>query len=125
MGWILLIVMIAAYLAYTFLSRYLQHRYLTTLNEVDFRAGYRKAQLIDVREPDEFKSGHILGARNIPLSQLKMRKSEIRNDMPIYLYCANGVRSARGAAVLKRLGFKNLYQLQGGFKKWEGKVKKG
>ncbi|GGL55351.1 rhodanese-like domain-containing protein [Sporolactobacillus putidus] len=124
MGWILLIVMVAAYLAYTFMARYLQRRYLTTLSEVDFRAGYRKAQLIDVREPDEFKNGHILGARNIPLSQLKMRKSEIRSDMPIYLYCANGVRSARGAAILKRLGFKDLYQLQGGFKKWDGKVKK-
>ena len=43
------------------------------LNEEEFRAGYRKAQLIDVREPNEFDDGHILGARNIPLTQIKMR----------------------------------------------------
>ncbi|RYL87833.1 rhodanese-like domain-containing protein [Sporolactobacillus sp. Y61] len=124
MGWIILIVMIAAYFGYVFISRYLQRRYLTTLSEADFRAGYRKAQLIDVREPDEFKKGHILGARNLPLTQLKIRKAEIRHDMPIYLYDANGVRSARAAAVLKKLGYKNLFQLQGGFKKWDGKIKK-
>lgn len=125
MGWIILIVMIAAYLGYIFVAKYLQSRYLTTLSEVDFRAGYRKAQLIDVREPDEFKRGHILGARNLPLTQLKMRKTEVRHDMPIYLYDMNGTRSARAAAVLKKLGYKNLYQLQGGFKKWDGKIKKG
>ncbi|RYM06032.1 rhodanese-like domain-containing protein [Sporolactobacillus sp. THM7-7] len=125
MGWIILIAMVLAYLAYVLISRRLQRRYLTTLSEVDFRAGYRKAQLIDVREPDEFKGGHILGARNIPLSQLKMRKTEIRHDMPIYLYDANGIRSARGATVLKKMGYKNLYQLQGGFKKWNGRIKKG
>ncbi|RYL92369.1 rhodanese-like domain-containing protein [Sporolactobacillus sp. THM7-4] len=125
MGWLLIIVLILAYFGYMFISRLLQRRYLKTLNEVDFRAGYRKAQLIDVREPDEFKNGHILGARNIPLTQLKMRQTEIRHDMPIYLYCANGIRSARGAAILKRLGFKDLYQLEGGFKKWDGRVKKG
>lgn len=125
MGWILLICLIVGYIAYVLISRWLQRRYLTTLEEVDFRAGYRKAQLIDVREPDEFKGGHILGARNIPASQLKMRKTEIRHDMPIYLYDANGVRSARAAAILKKLGYQNLYELKGGFKKWNGRVKTG
>ncbi|MFT8317455.1 MAG: rhodanese-like domain-containing protein [Sporolactobacillus sp.] len=125
MGWIYVIIIAVIYLGYTFGARWMQRRYLTTLDEADFRANYRKAQLIDVREPDEFKNGHILGARNIPLTQMKMRKTEIRHDMPIYLYDGNGTRSARAAAVLKRLGFKNLYQLQGGFKKWDGKVKSG
>lgn len=47
---------------------------MKTLTEAEFIKGYRKAQLIDVREPNEFEGGHILGARNIPLSQLKRRK---------------------------------------------------
>ncbi|WP_100488255.1 rhodanese-like domain-containing protein [Sporolactobacillus pectinivorans] len=123
LGWIFFIVLLAAYLGYTFASRYFLRKYLTTLSEADFRAGYRKAQLIDVREANEFKSGHILGARNIPLEQIKMRKTEIRHDMPIYLYCSNGSRSSRAASVLKKLGYKNLFDLQGGFKKWDGRVK--
>jgi Rhodanese-related sulfurtransferase len=125
LSWVILIVLAAAYLGYAVTSRFMLRRYLTTLSEADFRAGERKAQLIDVREPNEFKNGHILGARNIPLEQLKMRKQEIRNDMPIYLYCTNGSRSARAASTLKRLGYRNLFDLQGGFKKWNGRVKKG
>lgn len=46
----------------------------------------RRAQIVDVREKDVFNSGHILGARNIPYSQLKQRSGELRNDQPIYLY---------------------------------------
>lgn len=100
-----------------------QRRILKTLTEEQFREGYRKAQLIDVREPNEFDNGHILGARNIPLSQLKMRLQEIRPDKPVYLYCQNGQRSGRAAQVLYKKGYKDLYHLKGGFKKWTGKIK--
>ncbi|CAH0345708.1 Sulfurtransferase [Bacillus sp. CECT 9360] len=86
-------------------------------------AGYRKAQLIDVREPNEFEAGHILGARNIPLTQLKTRLKELRTDKPIYLYCQSGLRSGRAAQMLHRKGYKELYHLKGGFKQWSGKIK--
>ncbi|MTT32668.1 rhodanese-like domain-containing protein [Terrilactibacillus sp. BCM23-1] len=121
--WTILLVAILAFIIYTVARSLMQRRYLKTLDEDSFRSGYRKAQLIDVREPNEFDNGHILGARNIPLTQLKMRKTEIRKDKPVYLYCANGFRSARAAAVLRKMGVKELYQLKGGFKKWTGKVK--
>nr|WP_247739169.1 rhodanese-like domain-containing protein [Bacillus sp. 165] len=101
-----------------------QRKLIKTLTEEEFRAGYRKAQLIDIREPDEYKAGHILGARNIPLSQLRMRYKEIREDQPVYLYCQNGMRTGRAAQLLKRKGYRNLHQLKGGFKLWSGKIKK-
>ena len=97
---------------------------LTSLTEEDFRQGYRKAQLIDVREPNEYDGGHILGARNIPLTQLKQRLTELRKDQPIYLYCQSGSRAGRAALILNKNGYKDLYKLQGGFKKWTGKIKK-
>lgn len=98
---------------------------LKSLTEEEFKAGYRKAQLIDVREPNEFANGHILGARNIPLSQLKMRLKEIRTDKPVYLYCQNGTRTGRAAEMLYKNGCRDLYQLKGGFKNWTGKIKSG
>ncbi|MDC3413413.1 rhodanese-like domain-containing protein [Aquibacillus sp. 3ASR75-11] len=101
-----------------------QRRILKTLDEDTFRQGYRKAQLIDVREPNEFKGGHILGARNIPLSQMRQRLVEIRKDQPVYLYCQNGARTARAALLLHKKGYSDLNQLKGGFKKWGGKIKK-
>lgn len=119
-----LIVLLCAIVAYALVTRFSRRRYLKTLDEETFRQGYRKAQLIDVREPREFEAGHILGARNIPLSQLKMRLGEIRKDQPVYLYCQNGIRSARCAAILRRKGYQDISQLKGGFKKWSGKIKK-
>ncbi|MGY0693013.1 rhodanese-like domain-containing protein [Virgibacillus sp. FSP13] len=106
------------------LFRYFRQRaYLKILTEDQFREGYRKAQLIDVREPQEFKKGHILGARNIPLTQMKQRLVELRKDKPVYLYCQSGSRSARAAQLLQKKGYQDLNQLKGGFKKWTGKVK--
>jgi rhodanese-related sulfurtransferase len=106
--------------------RYFRQRtYLKTITEDQFREGYRKAQLIDVREPQEFKNGHILGARNIPVTQMKQRLIEIRPDKPVYLYCQSGARSQRAAQLLHKKGYKDISQLKGGFKKWTGKVKRG
>lgn len=104
--------------------RYIQiQKILRTLTEEEWVKGYRKAQLIDVREPNEFENGHILGARNIPLTQLKQRLVEIRKDQPVYLYCQNSARSTRAARILYKNGYRDLYQLKGGFKKWTGRIK--
>ncbi|MFG6148544.1 rhodanese-like domain-containing protein [Halobacillus sp. B23F22_1] len=120
--WILIgaIVFLIAFGVFRFLKA---RKILTTLTEDEFRQGYRKAQLIDVREPKEFDGGHILGARNIPLSQMRNRLVEIRKDKPVYLYCQSGARSTRAALMLNKKGYQNLNQLQGGFKKWNGKIK--
>lgn len=75
---------------------------VTNLTQEEFIQGYRKAQLIDVRETKEFDAGHILGARNVPSTQLRQRYKEIRPDLPVYLYCQNSGRSARAALFLKK-----------------------
>jgi rhodanese-related sulfurtransferase len=123
-GLYFLLIVLGAIIVYSIITFFMQKRIVNNLTEDEFRAGYRKAQLIDVREPNEFENGHILGARNIPLSQMKQRQQEIRNDQPVYLYCQSGMRSGRAAQMLRRKGYRDLHQLQGGFKKWTGKVKK-
>ncbi|RSD27413.1 rhodanese-like domain-containing protein [Mesobacillus subterraneus] len=120
---IFLIVLTAAILLYSVYQYFRQKKIVKTLTEEEFKSGYRKAQLIDVREPNEFAGGHILGARNIPLTQLKARLKEIRPDKPVYLYCQSGSRSGRAAQMLYKKGYKDLSHLQGGFKKWGGKIK--
>jgi len=122
-NWYAIIIVFAVLLIYTIIRTIRQSRYLKVLDEQEFRQNYRKAQLIDVREPQEFKNGHILGARNIPATQMKQRLVEIRPDKPVYLYCQGGTRSARAAQLLHKKGYKHIYQLKGGFKKWTGKVK--
>jgi len=114
---------LAALIIYTIVRTIKQSRYLKVLDEEEFKKEYRKAQLIDVREPQEFKNGHILGARNIPVTQMKQRLVEIRPDKPVYLYCQGGTRSTRAAQLLHKKGYQHIYQLKGGFKKWTGKIK--
>ena len=96
---------------------------VTNLTQEQFIEGYRKAQLIDVRESKDFDAGHILGARNIPYSQFRQRFKEIRPDKPVYLYDQNSGKSARAALFLKKKDYAHLYHLQGGFRQWTGKIK--
>lgn len=106
----------------TLIRHFQQKKYLNVLTQDEFIKGYRKAQLIDIREPQEFERGYIRGARNLPLTQMKQRLVELRPDKPVYLYGQSNNRSKRAAHLLHKRDFQELYILDGGFKKWTGKV---
>lgn len=116
-------IILGVIIAYILVNSFRLKKAVTNLTQDEFIQGYRKAQLIDVREAKEFDAGHILGARNIPSTQLRTRYKEVRPDLPVYLYCQNTGRSARAALFLKKKGYNQIYQLQGGFKTWTGKVR--
>jgi len=73
------------------------------------------ACIIDVREELEYEQGHVIGAINIPLSELRDRSDEIPTEKPLYLYCRSGARSYNAVLALQHSGFKNLYNISGGF----------
>lgn len=116
-------VILLVLVAYIGISAMRLKKSVTNLTQDQFIEGYRKAQLIDVREQKEFDAGHILGARNIPSTALRQRYKEIRPDLPVYLYCQNTGRSSRAALFLKKRGYNQIYQLEGGFRTWTGKIK--
>lgn len=122
--WIVILSIVLVYFGYVGYRYFKTSKILTTLTEEEFKKGYRKAQLIDVREKNEYDAGYILGARNIPVSQLKQRTKEMRKDLPVYLYCQSGSRSRRAAWVLHKEGFQDISDLKSGFKQWTGKIKK-
>lgn len=73
--------------------------------------------LLDVRTPVEFSAGHIEGAVNIPLDELRERLSELPQDKekPIYATCQVGLRAHVALMLLAGKGYKNLYNLSGGY----------
>ena len=77
--------------------------------------------LIDVRESDEWRQGHIPQAVAIPRGFLELRVEEKVPDhkTPVILQCASGTRSLLAARALRELGYENLYNLTGGFNAWK------
>lgn len=73
------------------------------------------AYIIDVREKGEFEAGHLLQAKNIPLSEFRDRLDEIPTDQPVYIHCRSGQRSYNVVAALNNLGYKNIYNVSGSF----------
>lgn len=73
--------------------------------------------LIDVRTAEEFASGHIQGAVNIPLDVLPSRLNEVPGDQPIVVYCRSGNRSAQATRILAQAGYNTIYDL-GGINTW-------
>ena len=74
------------------------------------------ALLVDVRTEDEYNEGHILDAINIPLDQI--RETEMDRDTILIVYCATGVRSLEAAKELVKIGYNNVYNLDGGILNW-------
>jgi molybdopterin/thiamine biosynthesis adenylyltransferase/rhodanese-related sulfurtransferase len=76
--------------------------------------------VIDVRDPDEFRDGHIEAASNISRGFLEFRIGAAVTDpkTPIVLYCQTGLRSMLAAKALHELGYEKVINLQGGYQKW-------
>lgn len=70
------------------------------------------AVLLDVRTPEEFASGHIDGAVNIPVQVLDSRMAELTDKKrPIVVYCRSGARSARAASALRAAGYASVHDI--------------
>jgi molybdopterin/thiamine biosynthesis adenylyltransferase len=76
--------------------------------------------VIDVRDPDEYRDGHIEGATNISRGFLEFRVPGTVPDptTPVVLYCQTGLRSVLAGKALKELGYQHVINLQGGYQKW-------
>jgi len=78
--------------------------------------------LIDVREGDEFRHGHLPGAIHLPRGFLELQaesKLANRKEAHIVAYCAGGVRSLFAANTLREMGFRNVSSMKGGFSRWK------
>ena len=80
------------------------------------------AVIVDIRPQVEFNKGHIYGAINIPMSQLKdkLNSLEKHKNKPIIMVCANGITVAGACNMLKKSGMEQVHKLAGGMGSWVG-----
>jgi len=83
----------------------------------DLKTGPKRFQLIDVRSPSEYATGHIPGAVNMPMEQVQSRLPDLEDEDAIVLVCQSGQRARMVAGLLKPCG-KELSILEGGTAAW-------
>ncbi|MFA7090197.1 MAG: FAD-dependent oxidoreductase, partial [Bacteroidales bacterium] len=108
-------VAIAGYVASNILSGKMQPLYWRKMQKADSSQVYK----LDVRTPEENALGTIEGAVNIPVDSLRNRLDEIPRDKPLYVFCAVGLRGYLASNILIQNGFKDVYNLSGGYKTYE------
>lgn len=81
----------------------------------------QNALLLDVRETSEYEGGRLPNALHVPLSQLAARAAELarHTSRPVIAYCERGNRSRMAGAALGKIGFTDVYHLNGGFRAWK------
>ena len=79
-----------------------------------------KAVVVDVRDAEGFASGHIIGAKNLPLADLEAKlPGAVKNKAAqVIMVCANGASANKGVAIAKKLGYDNAQSLTGGMGAW-------
>lgn len=80
-----------------------------------------KATFVDVRTDREWAGGYVKGAKHIPVSEVEAEAAAKLPDksQPIVTYCAAGPRAAKGAAILRKLGYHDVTAMTGGYSDWK------
>ena len=78
-------------------------------------------RIIDFRTPEEYATGHLKGAQLINFfdDDFRAQVASLEKDMPTLIYCRSGNRSGQAASVMQELGFRNVFDLQGGILAWQ------
>ena len=96
----------------------LQHYEVASPAQIAEQVAAGQVTVVDVRQNDEWQSGHIREARHIMLGYLPERLAEIPADKPVVVQCRSGARSAIGASILQARGIPRVINLLGGIKAW-------
>jgi rhodanese-related sulfurtransferase len=97
----------------------------TTTDEVEARLNDPNVTIIDVREQDEFRAGHMPGALGIGRGILEYHIADVvpDTDREIILYCRGGNRSALAADSLRQMGYENVYSMRDGYRQWNAEAR--
>jgi phage shock protein E len=109
-------------ITFTLLSCYAQEKKIELVAPAAFAQKIQedKGQIVDVRTPKEYKSGHIDGAVNMHVydNDFETRLDSLDKNKTVYIYCKAGGRSAEAVETMKDKGFNHIVELDGGTDAW-------
>jgi glyoxylase-like metal-dependent hydrolase (beta-lactamase superfamily II)/rhodanese-related sulfurtransferase len=90
---------------------------LPSVSPLEFAKLYNqnKLEVLDVRRPSEFETGHLVNAQNLPLDFLNQEMASVPKSEQVYVHCAGGYRSLIFASILESRGYSNLINVEGGY----------
>ncbi|MBY0030880.1 rhodanese-like domain-containing protein [Priestia aryabhattai] len=78
----------------------------------------KEKQFVDVRTPHEYRTKHIKGFKNIPLSELSKQANQLSKEKEVLVICQSGMRSMKASKMLKKQGFTSVTNIKGGMSTW-------
>jgi len=123
--WLITGILIAVAAAFVFLNSSAAEEEEISTKELEEKLAEEQADdyyFVDVREPDEFREGHIEQMKNYPLSMLSEDYASLPQDKPLVIICRSGNRSEQAVEFLEQEGFDDLINVEGGMLDWEGET---
>lgn len=101
------------------------YKVLSSQEFKDKHAAGGESHLLDVRTPEEVAQGQIAGATNINFydDNFEEQITGLDKNKPVFVYCKSGGRSGKASALFQKLGFKEIYDLKGGYTAWASEIK--
>lgn len=93
---------------------------ISVVTSAEFKERSVDQTIIDVRTPEEFREGYLEGSVNIDFKNKSFldQISKLDKSKPVFIYCRSGRRSSLASKEMIKLGFQEIYDLEGGIKNW-------
>ena len=127
MLWLIIdVVLVIAIIMMLFYPRWNLRRNAKVVENEEFNRLMMTSQILDIREANQYRVKHILGARNIAAAQIDSSLNAISTHKPVLIYeNAKPIAAAKVAKKLKKAGVPEIYILKNGLNGWDGKVIEG
>lgn len=109
-------ILMVALILWFLVQRFVPTKGIKQITTLELKSEIKKKdkQFIDVRTPHEYRTKHIKGFRNIPLSELSQQANQLSKEKEVLVICQSGMRSTKASKILKKMGFKHITNIKGG-----------